>query len=261
MTDLIRSASHVAVKRVRAVAKGRDPQFVILEGSRLIEEGLASGLQVELLLLSPERAEYEPRLRQLGREPSMIDGELLNRIAPLKNSPGVLAVCKSPEVHELAELPRVRPEGSTAPLLLVTAGITDPGNLGALVRSAEAAGAAALVHVQNAGVGLWNPRALRGSMGSLLRFPVFGAADRSSARSALESHGYQLVRPATRGGKDYQSFDWSPPTALWVESETGEAEAAVMDLIPVTIPMAGSVESLNVTVASSILLFAAGRLR
>jgi len=224
--------------------------LVLLEGQRLVADAVASGLGLELVLVSEARPEL---LVEFDRA-MLIEASLLDRISDLKTSPGVLALARAPRMRDAMEL-GARLEGASAPLVLVVDGVTDPVNLGALARSAEAAGAAALVWVAG-GAGVFGARALRGSMGSLLRLPVFAAADADAARAAVAAAGLQVVRPDTRGGVDWRSVDWSPAVALWIG---GETRAADIGGVGVTIPMAGEVESLNVTVAASLLLFAAGR--
>jgi TrmH family RNA methyltransferase len=142
--------------------------------------------------------------------------------------------------------------------LLVVAGVADPGNLGALARSAEAAGVRALI-LLSGGTSPWNAKALRGSMGSLLRLPVVIAEDALQVGRELGDRGIRQAVAATRGGEAPASFDWKGPIALWVGSETGTLPDSGRGLEPLTIPMSGEVESLNVTVAASLLLFAAGR--
>ncbi len=217
-------------------------------------------MPTELLFVSDARPERFAELEAAGRRPVAIEAELLDRIGSLKHGPGVLALVPEPATRTVGELAEALAAcaGEGPPLVLVVAGVADPVNLGALARSAEAAGAVALVRVAG-GVSPWNPRALRGSMGSLLRLPVFEAADGEAAASALAAAGLAVAHAATRGGSDYRTFDWTRPLALWIGPEvgpTGELPAASAGL---SIPMAGGVESLNVTVAASLLLFAAGR--
>lgn len=256
--EVIRSASNAGIKRVRAAAAGKLPELLLLEGDRLVDEALAAGLEFELLLVSEERAE---RLAELaGATP--VEAGLLGRVGTLKSGPGILGLARAPREVPVEELPgALGADAGEQPLVLVVCGIADPVNLGALARSAEAAGASALVWVTG-GVSPNNPRALRGSMGSLLRLPVFSAGSAAGAAAALAAAGLVQVRADTRGGADHRSFDWCRPLALWVGPESGDA-AALDDVAVafegVTIPMAGGVESLNVTVAASLLLFAADR--
>jgi TrmH family RNA methyltransferase len=259
--EVIRSAANAAVKRVRAAAAGKLPELLLLEGDRLVDEALAAGLELELLLVSDERPE---RLAELGDQvPLPVAAELLERIGSLKSGPGVLALARAPREAPVAELPAQLAAGDPGapPLVLVVAGVADPVNLGALARSAEAAGAVALVWIAG-GVSPYNPRALRGSMGSLLRLPVYRARSAAQAASSLSVAGLVHARADTRGGVCHRDFDWRRPMALWVGPESGDAIAIAgtgAAFEGVTIPMAGGVESLNVTVAASLLLFAADR--
>ena len=137
--------------------------------------------------------------------------------------------------------------------------IADPGNLGALLRSAEAAGVSAVVCLSG-GARPFGPKALRGSMGSALRVQLFaGGADRT--RAALSELGFRQVRAAAKDGADASDFDFSGRFALWIGGETEELSGGVEDLESITIPTAGGVESLNVAVAGAVLLFVAGRNR
>jgi TrmH family RNA methyltransferase len=248
---VIRSRANADLKRVGAVREGRSPGLLLLEGERLVEEALERGLELELLLVGEGRLTLAARFEARGQRVRLIADELLDRASALTTSPGILALCAVPDAPD----PSTLAPGARS-LVLVEAGVSDPGNLGALARSAEAAGASALVVVAG-GASPWSDKALRGSMGSLLRLPVhrFESADEVVAALARHRH----VRAATRNGQPAFDFDWSGPIALWVGSEAGALPEVCEPFERVTIPMAGGVESLNVTVAASLLLFAAGR--
>jgi TrmH family RNA methyltransferase len=136
-------------------------------------------------------------------------------LSTLETSPGILALASAPGSIDLATLPF-----DSRSLVLVVAGISDPGNLGALSRTAEALGATALVVVAG-GASPWNPKALRGSMGSLLRLPVAHGLDADSCSAALARRSVRQIVAGTRGGVDPLRFDWKGPLALWVGAETG----------------------------------------
>jgi TrmH family RNA methyltransferase len=254
-TTPIRSASNPLVKRVRAVARGGDPDRMLLEGDRLVGEALARGLELEALLLAERRADEAARFE--GGPLRVVGDELLDSLSRLTTSPGILAIAEVPASGG----PDALPTAADA-LVVVALGMQDPGNLGALARSAEAAGAGALVVVAG-GCRPWNEKALRGSMGSLLRLPVVELTDPCAAWDALVARDVRPVVARTRGGAAPAAVDWSGRVALWVSGETGELPdelAARVDAAQgVTIPMAGDVESLNVTAAAAVLLFAAGR--
>jgi TrmH family RNA methyltransferase len=254
----ITSASNSTVKHVRGVAAGKLDGAVLLEGERLVRDAIRSGLNLDLLLVSDAREPLADEFEAAGLGPLLIEDSLLARIGKLKNGDGVLAIGLAPEMEDVAtSLPKIF-EAQPDALVFVAAGIAEPGNLGALARSAEAAGAAAMIHVKG-NVSPWNPRALRGAMGSLFRLPVLGASSAPEAAAALAASGVRVVRGATRGGAAPSAFDWSGPVALWIGGETGDMSEIEQQFEAVTIPMAGAAESLNVTVASSLLLFAAGR--
>jgi len=250
----IRSASNALVKRVRAAAAGRTPGTILLEGERLLDEARRQALELELVLVTEGRAELADNLARAGLAVRTVANELFERLGSLRTPPGVLALAPAPGLHELAEIAR----GEV--LVCVAADVQDPGNLGALARTAEAAGAAALI-VCGAGCRPWSPKALRGSMGSLLRLPLVIAAEAAPLAEELAARGFRQVTARTRAGHDYESFDWNGPLALWLLGETGRADPALARLEGVSIPMAGHVESLNVTAAAAILLFAAKQKR
>ncbi len=251
----IRSAANPAWKRVGAVLAGKDRDHIVLEGDRLIEDALRAGVRIESLFVDEERAEVPSSWAEARLPLRFVDSSLLRRESGLTTAPGSLAVAARPKRRELAEL-----EVLPRTLVLVAAGVSDPGNLGALARSAEAAGATALVALEGC-ASPWNPKALRGSMGALLRLPVIDRMLAGDVARELALVGLRQVRAATRGGASFCDFDWSGPLALWIASETGEIPAEAEAFASVTIPMRASVDSLNVAVAASILLFAAGRWR
>ena len=233
--------------------------MLVLEGARLVRDAVSSGLALDFALVAEGGAEALDLERELARPEvagpegvALVDAELLARVSGLKSGADVVALARAPELQDVGAL-----EVAGEDLVLVVDGVQDPANLGALVRSAEAAGAAAVVHVRG-GASPQHPRVLRGSMGSALRLPAFVAADRAAAGAALGALGMRVVRPDTRGGTDWRAMDWSGPLALWIGGEVAPADVAGEG---VTIPMGGRVESLNVTVAAALLLFAAGRAR
>lgn len=256
--DVIRSATNPLAKRVRAVRAGRGGQdFVLLEGDRLLDEALAQGLEFELVLVGEDRAGRADELVSRGLEPRLVEAGLLQRLSGLSTSPGVLALVRPPRKPALAEL-----EAAPDALWVVSCGLQDPGNLGALARTAEAAGATALATLA-AGCSPFHPRALRGSMGSLLRLATVVRDGAEELVDELAARGFRNVRAATRGGRSPRTFDWSGRIALWISSERGGfdglSEARVEALEAVTIPLAPGVESLNATAAAAVLCFAAGR--
>jgi RNA methyltransferase, TrmH family len=255
LDPVIRSRTNAQLKRVGAVLSGKEREQIVLEGDRLVDDAIAAGVELEVLLVAEDREQRARELEARELPVRRIEVPLLQRVSALGTTPGVLALAKCPARRELSTLDPV-----SARLVLVVAGVQDPGNLGALARSAEAAGAQALV-VLSGGARAFGDKALRGSMGSLLRLPVHEVASAAEAAKVLGGAGYRQVCAATRDGKRWDEFNWSGPVALWVSGETGELPELTQAFEHVTIPMRGSVESLNITVAASLLLFAAGSAR
>lgn len=249
----IRSRAHPLIKRVGAVQSGREPGMIVLEGDRLIDDAIGAGHALEAVLVADDRPERAAALERAGQAVKLVDAALMQRISALKTSPGALALCAAPSSVAIGELELPRDA-----LVLVVAGIADPGNLGALARCAEAFGACAMI-IARGGASPWNDKALRGSMGSLLHIPVSHGASAEEIAAAFAALGVRQASAATRGGKGPREFDWKGPLALWVTSETGALPSAAKDFEKITIPMTGRVESLNVTVAAGLLLFASGR--
>ncbi len=245
------------LKRARAAAAGREPGLLVLEGDRLVDEARRAGFVLEAVLVAEERGERLAELARAGLEVRAVQASVLAGASALESSPGCLALAREPAARTVTEL--ALPADA---LLVVAAGIQDPGNLGALARTAEAAGAAALV-VTRGGCRPWNAKALRGSMGSLLRLPLAELAPTRAAVTELAALGFRQVCARTRGGRRFDRFDWSGRVALWLTAETGgfpgELAAAADGFEGVSIPMAGAAESLNVGAAAAVLLFAAGR--
>lgn len=251
--SVIRSRSNALIQRVRAVVAGKERDRIVLEGDRLVDDALAGKREIEVVLVAHDRAERAQQLASRVQRVQLVDAEIIAQVSTLETSPGIIALAATPAPVDLESL-----RLDSRALVLVVAGIADPGNLGALARTAEALGATALAVIAG-GASPWNAKALRGSMGSLLRLPVAHGVGAEACAAVLSKHGARHVVAATRGGADPARFDWKGPIALWVGAETGDMPALTQRFERVTIPIRPGVESLNVTVAASILLFAAGR--
>ena len=185
--EVIRSRANPSLKRVDRVARGKEPCAMLLEGERLVLDALGAGLEAELLLVREDHAALLARLA--GSRTRAVAPSLFERLGTLSTPPGVLGIFPRPARLDGAAL-----EGELGrhDLVLGVAGIADPGNLGALARCAEAAGATALV-VAPGGARPFTPKALRGSMGSLLRLSVYEVSDLRRTVDALAGAGFDPV--------------------------------------------------------------------
>ena len=236
----------------------------LLEGPHLVGEALAAGIGLESVLASPELLrgaagrELARRLVEAGAEDLLdeVDGELLAAVMDADSPRGIAAVAHLPRTG-VAALPR-RPDG----VYVYADGLQDPGNLGALARSAEAAAAAGLV--LSPGCAHPNhPRALRASAGSLLRLPVAVGVEAAALDRHLATLAPRWAALATRGGEELWSAALDGCLVLAVGAE-GPGLSAALEAradLRLTIPLAEPVESLNATVAASLVLFEARRRR
>ncbi len=250
---VVRSTQNPLIQRVRAAFSGKAPELIVLQGDRLVDDAITARVGVEVVLVAHDRPDRAREIANRRVDVRLVDATVLARVGTLQKSPGILALAPTPPTFDLATF-----ELDRDAVVLVVAGIADPGNLGALARAAEAFGAAVFVVVAG-GASPWNEKALRGSMGSLLRVPVVMGSDAETIAAVLARRSVRCVRAATRDGTDPRAYSADGPIALWISGETGDLPTVAAQFAGLTIPMRAGPESLNVTVAASILLYELGR--
>jgi TrmH family RNA methyltransferase len=241
---VISSVDNPRVKEVLRLRKSRERRrsgLFVAEGRREVERARAAGLKVVATYVAPELIEWP-------HEAEEVSERVLRKMAYRAEPEGVLAV---------VEVPRRRlPEEAT--LILVAVGIEKPGNLGAIARSADAAGADALV-VADAEADPWNPNAIRASTGAVFTLPVVEAT-----LGDVRALDLQLVAAVVGAPTRHTDADLAPPTALVVGTEDAGLDdrwLAAAD-VHVSIPMRGAAaDSLNASAAAAVLLFEAVRQR
>jgi TrmH family RNA methyltransferase len=260
----ITSRDNSLLRHARAVRDGKVDASIFIEGLRLCEEALDSGLKIEAVIYSEEitRKERAARLiEQLGvddQRVAAVSEKLLESISYTRTPQGIVVLASRP-AHDEAAFKQRQP---ALPLLVILHGINNPVNVGAILRTAEAAGvtgAIATAHTSDT----FSPKALRGAMGSAFRLPVWIGAEYSDVIGWCAQRGVRTICGAARGPQAYTEIDWDGAVALVVGPEStglSSAEIALADEA-VRIPMEGSVESLNVAVATGIILYEARRRR
>jgi TrmH family RNA methyltransferase len=258
---VIRSRSNAVVRRFRALKERAGGDLALLEGTKLVEEALAAGAEIVEAAVSARPART-PRGRALveslgarGVPVRPMDDAVLGSISEAETSQGLLALARRPVFTEEAML-RGRP------LLLVAVGIQNPGNVGALLRAAEAAGATG-AYLADGCADSFSWKALRGSMGSAFRLPHLRRAGARETLLRLNERGVATVAAVASGGTPYDQADLARPVALVVGNEGAGLGDDLLSAVKarVSIPMRGRVESLNVAVAAGVLLFEAARQR
>ncbi len=149
-----------------------------------------------------------------------------------------------------------------APLLLVLVEVRDPGNVGAILRSADAAGVSGVICAVGT-ADAYNPKAVRASAGSIFHIPLVQGVDAAGALAALRSAGVRCLATKASGGADYANAPLDPPLALVLGNEANGLDPAFDRLCDgaVSVPIAGGAESLNVAMAATVLCFELARRR
>jgi len=259
----ISSRQNELVARFRAAARREDPGEILLDGPHLVADALSAGLDLREIAVSAaavELAEIAPLLRQLadaGLDPVVATAPVMDAISPVRSSSPIVALAGRPDAAA-ARTPS--PRGPT--LLLVAIDVQDPGNLGAIVRVAEAAGATGLV-TAGTSADPFGWKALRGSMGSALRFPIDTAPTPMAGLDHARRLGCRVVATTPHGGRSLFDADFTGPTAIVVGGEGRGLAPAVLESADerVIVPMEAPVESLNAAVTAALLLYESRRQR
>jgi RNA methyltransferase, TrmH family len=237
--------------RVRELqtVKGRKEQGrFVFEGPTLLDEALRSGIAVEEVYVGETVLAGNPTVRDLdagGTPVFVVDERTLRKISDLETPTGLVAVTQ----QRLGDLETIL----RGELTLVLADLNDPGNVGTLLRSAEAFGATGVVH-GSLGVDPYHPKVVRGSMGAAFRMPL-AVASAGAFAAAAKAAGCTVVGLAARGGT-LEAVQPSNATALIVGHERrGLGSWMTQDIILGSIAMREPVDSLNAAVAGSIGLY------
>lgn len=254
----VTSRSNARVKQLRAAFAGQarlSGGMVAIEGDNLVNEALHSGMVLKTVFVREDR-ELPPSVPQ-SIEVVWLSEEVFASVVETQSPQGIAALLETP-VHLLEDVMR----GST-PLILVAAGLQDPGNLGTLVRSAEAFGAAGVLTTPGT-VSAWNQKVMRASAGSVFRVPVVGVTVEEVA--GLKARNVVLMAAVAGDSSDAvesRDADFAGAAAILIGNEGSGLSEELLEMadVKVTIPCPGRVESLNAAVAGSLLLYEASRQR
>lgn len=260
----ITSRDNSLLRRARAVRDGKLPELIFVEGLRLCEEALRSKLSIDALIYS-EELERKDRAARVIEELSKISGKaaavsenLLASISYTRTPQGIIALASRPASDEAG----FAAAQSGTPLLVVMHSINNPVNVGAILRTAEAAGVTGAIATANT-ADPFSPKALRGAMGSAFRLPVWTGASYADVLAWCAGRKIHTVSADAEGPKLFTEVDWRQSCALIVgpESDGLSAEDIAATDEACRIPMQSEVESLNVAVATGILFYEAARQR
>lgn len=229
----------VEAARLHRVRERKQTGSTLIEGPHLLEEAIQAGVDIRQVFTLATDTESQELARHLGINPILVDEPALKRLAGTETPRGPIAVVAIPEPIELAEQN-----------LLVSCGVSDPGNVGTMIRIARAFGW---------GFGFiegtadpWSPKVLRSGAGSQFATGIHPIAEISE----LSDRGLQLVASVIRGGEDPSTLGEGRYALLIGEEASGLSDGVVaMCDRSVTIPMPGGAESLNAAVAAGIIVY------
>jgi len=264
MIDTITSRDNSLLRQARAVRDGEIDELIFVEGLRLCEEARRSNLEIEAVIVSEELMRKEraahaiAELSRVSKRTASVSEKLLESISYTKTPQGIVVLAERPdssEAHLAVSL-------AANPLLVVLHQINNPVNVGAILRTAEAAGATGVIATRNTS-DPFSPKSLRGAMGSAFRLPIWTGPTFEDVVAWCRDRGIETVCSDAEADTDYTDVDWAKASALLLGPEsTGFTAEELMNADRrVKIPMRGMAESLNVSVAAGILLFEAARQR
>jgi TrmH family RNA methyltransferase len=255
----ITSRQHAIVKTFKAAARGED-EHVLLDGWHLVAEAVAAGLAVETIaIVDRARADADGSFRLAEKRGALaieVSAGVMDALSPVRSSGGVAALARRP-LHPPADLTRPAPA-----LVVAAAGVQDPGNVGAIIRAADAAGATGII-VDESSADPWGWKALRAAMGSTFRVPIVRVPDLLESVGSWKQRGLRIAATDANAGTSLYSADLRSDLVLMMGAEGVGLPPKLFSLsdLQIAIPMRHPVESLNVAVATALILYEAGRQR
>lgn len=251
--QLIESKNNSLYKHIKKLKEKKsriqNQQFII-EGFRFVEEALKSGYEMIYLILNEEHykkyAEFLDKYKLLESQNTYVfNNNLFNDISCTETPQGILAICKIPEKNL----------NVVDGFYVLVDKVQDPGNLGTIIRSAHASGAKGIITTKGT-VDLYNEKTLRATMGSVFYLPIIEDNNEEFIYT-LKNKGYRFLVSSLEAENNFFNVDLKGNIVLCVGNEGSGISKNIEDLsdIKVKIPMPGGAESLNVSVASSIMMF------
>ncbi len=266
MTELITSPHNQLVKTAAALRqkKYRDELGLFaVEGVRLAEELVAAGWPAEICLFTAAAADNRRAAEIIDRlaggrcRLAQVSDALYAKITDTQEPQGLMLIAPVRQTPFAAALTGPRPS-----LIAVLDGISDPGNAGAVIRTADAAGCSGVVLLKGC-VDLYAGKTVRATMGSLFHLPVVAGMADGELAAALAAAAIPLVATAAGGATDYTAADLAGPVAIVFGSEArGVSDRLLASAAArIAIPIYGRAESLNVATAAAVILYEAARQR
>ncbi|MGL5576540.1 MAG: TrmH family RNA methyltransferase [Sarcina sp.] len=234
------------IKKLKEKKYRNQSSTYLIEGLRFVDEAFKSGVEIETLLFTEEFKEKHSEFLENRniKEEIILSPNLLKELSFTGTPQGVMAIVAM-ENKELKD----------GDIVVLVDKVQDPGNMGTIIRTAHAVGAAGIITTKGT-VDIYNDKTLRSTMGSIFYLPIIEDNNLEKINE-LKSEGFRLVVSSLQGKNDFFNEDLSGKTIIAVGNEGNGVSDEVYDIsdIKVKIPMPGNAESLNVAVATSVMLY------
>jgi TrmH family RNA methyltransferase len=259
-----------AARRLTKRAFRQRERAFLAEGPQAVAEAFSSGTRIsDLFVTVPARSRHSDLVTAIagaGIGVHTVSGEVMDELAQTVTPQGLLAVCDFIDVPLTELVPKVpKPQGGPVlSLVALLANVRDPGNAGTVLRTADAAGAHAVVFA-DASVDPYNGKCVRASAGSLFHLPVVAGARLTDAVAAMREAGLRIVAADGRTGRSLDEPDvqarLAEPTAWMFGNEAWGLPPELVELAdePIAVPIYGRAESLNLAAAAAVCLYASAR--
>lgn len=255
---MITSTSNVQIKEINALLKKskerKEKKAFVIEGRKMFEEICQDKSRVVKAYFSESYIKEQYAGKELPEVPyEVVADSIFASMAETVTPQGVLAIVKMPE-YSLEDMLK------QAGTLVLLENLRDPGNLGTIIRTAEAAGVSGVI-LSKESVDIYNPKVIRSTMGAVYRVPFLYVEDFMELLRNLRQQEVRLLAAHLKGQKTFDKADYSGKVGILIGNEANglSEEASELANEKVLIPMAGSVESLNAAIAAALLMYEAFR--
>jgi TrmH family RNA methyltransferase len=254
--DKITSRDNPKLKLARKVRDGHEKKLIFVEGRRLAEEALRSGIRITEIFLSED---FHKEISDFANlKFNQVSNKIFDSITDTKNSQGIILLAERPKANKADFENRLTQKQARLPLVIFLSQINNPSNLGAVLRSAEAADVRGVIISKNS-ADVFSPKSIRASMGAGFRLNLWTNAGLEEVLSWARDKHLTTTAADIRAQKSYAEIDWRKPRLLIFGSEAhGLRKKELADIDEsFVIPMENQVESLNLAVSCGIVLFEA----
>lgn len=262
----IESRDNPKLKLARRVRDGREKDLIFVEGLRLSEDAMQSSIGISFAIVRDDfgsdarQSDLVQRLENRDIEILTISEKLFSTVSETRSPQGIVMICERPQTDRASFESNLTTGERKIPVVVMMSTVNNPSNLGAVMRAAEAAGAMGVI-VSERSADAFSPKALRSSMGSAFRIPVWSDASHDDAIAWARGGRFAVIAATGMGDVTHTSVDWSAKTVVVMGSEAHGLSGDIIERVDSTlrIDMEPQVESLNMAVAAGVILFEARR--